>query len=43
MCRFVLPPAGYSYERRCIEAWLASKGTSPMTNAPLDPVLIPNR
>ncbi|PON92411.1 Mitogen-activated protein kinase kinase kinase [Trema orientale] len=34
---------GYTYDRKAIETWLESKGTSPMTNLPLsNKNLIPN-
>lgn len=39
----VVAADGFSYERHAIEAWLASKGTSPMTGEPLaDQRLVPN-
>jgi hypothetical protein len=34
---------GFSYERACIEQWLAMSDRSPMTNLPLaDRALVPN-
>ncbi|KAJ1454155.1 hypothetical protein M885DRAFT_427227, partial [Pelagophyceae sp. CCMP2097] len=39
----VLAADGHSYERCAIEQWLATRDTSPLTNAPLDSkLLIPN-
>lgn len=40
----VIAADGYTYERISIEDWLSHKGTSPMTNEPLQHLfLIPNR
>lgn len=35
---------GYSYERNAIESWISTRRTSPMTNLPLENLLLtPNR
>lgn len=40
----VIAADGFTYERSAIEDWLSRKGTSPMTNEPLEHLfLIPNR
>ncbi|KAM4024769.1 WD repeat, SAM and U-box domain-containing protein 1 [Anomaloglossus baeobatrachus] len=40
----VIASDGYSYERNAIESWISTKRTSPMTNLPLENLLLtPNR
>uniref|UniRef100_A0A8C5PR84 WD repeat, SAM and U-box domain-containing protein 1 n=1 Tax=Leptobrachium leishanense TaxID=445787 RepID=A0A8C5PR84_9ANUR len=40
----VIASDGYSYERTAIESWISAKRTSPMTNLPLENLLLtPNR
>ncbi|KAM5153356.1 WD repeat, SAM and U-box domain-containing protein 1 isoform 4-T7 [Mantella aurantiaca] len=40
----VIASDGYSYERRAIESWISTRRTSPMTNLPLENLLLtPNR
>ena len=39
----VIAQDGYSYERDAIEEWIEKKGTSPMTNLPIEKLLISNR
>ncbi|XP_066432084.1 WD repeat, SAM and U-box domain-containing protein 1 isoform X2 [Eleutherodactylus coqui] len=40
----VIASDGYSYERKAIESWISTKRTSPMTNLPLENLLLtPNR
>jgi E3 ubiquitin-protein ligase RGLG len=41
----VIASDGFTYERAAIEAWLARRATSPMTNLPMsDPwCFVPNR
>ncbi|KAM4697891.1 WD repeat, SAM and U-box domain-containing protein 1 [Rhinophrynus dorsalis] len=40
----VIASDGYSYERKAIENWISTKRTSPMTNLPLENLLLtPNR
>ncbi|XP_075685434.1 WD repeat, SAM and U-box domain-containing protein 1 isoform X2 [Rhinoderma darwinii] len=40
----VIASDGYSYERKAIEFWISTKKTSPMTNLPLENLLLtPNR
>ncbi|XP_044159471.1 WD repeat, SAM and U-box domain-containing protein 1 [Bufo gargarizans] len=40
----VIASDGYSYERKAIESWIGTKRTSPMTNLPLENLLLtPNR
>ncbi|XP_069838874.1 WD repeat, SAM and U-box domain-containing protein 1 [Dendropsophus ebraccatus] len=47
-CEIMMDPViasdGYSYERKAIENWISMKRTSPMTNLPLENLLLtPNR
>lgn len=40
----VIASDGYSYERNAIESWISTRRTSPMTNLPLENLLLtPNR